>query len=109
MVISKIETRKVPVIAALHGAVTVVGVIASAVHVRIASAAAVAGMPIARTLGNCLAVSNLRRLTALFGESRVAHMILTAELMTLIVCLQVGLFMRFYRPECIDGSCYRDC
>ena len=34
-----------------------------------------------RTLGNCLAVSNLRRLTALFGESRVAHMILTAELM----------------------------
>ena len=82
MVISKIETCKVPVIAALHGAVTGGGlVIASAVHVRIASAAAVAGMPIARTLGNCLAVSNLRRLTALFGESRVAHMILTAELM----------------------------
>ena len=82
LVISKIETCKVPVIAALHGAVTGGGlVIASAVHVRIASAAAVAGMPIARTLGNCLAVSNLRRLTALFGESRVAHMILTAELM----------------------------
>ena len=43
MVISKIETCKVPVIAALHGAVTGGGlVIASAVHVRIASAAAVA-------------------------------------------------------------------
>ena len=41
MVISKIETCKVPVIAALHGAVTGGGlVIASAVHVRIASAAA---------------------------------------------------------------------
>lgn len=81
MVVNKIETCKVPVIAALHGAVTGGGlVIASAVHVRIASAAVVAGMPIARTLGNCLAISNLRRLTALFGESRVAHMILTAEL-----------------------------
>ena len=46
MVISKIETCKVPVIAALHGAVTGGGlVIASAVHVRIASAAAVAAPP----------------------------------------------------------------
>ena len=81
-VISQIESCHVPVIAALHGAVTGGGlVIAAAAHVRIASAAAVAGMPIARTLGNCLAVSNLRRLMALFGESRVAHMILTAELL----------------------------
>ena len=81
-VISQIETCKVPVIAALHGAVTGGGLmIASAAHVRIASSAAVAGMPIARTLGNCLAVSNLRRLTALLGESRVSHMILTAELL----------------------------
>ena len=80
-VISQIESCHVPVIAALHGAVTGGGlVIAAAAHVRIAGAAAVAGMPIARTPGNCLAVSNLRRLTALFGESRVAHMILTAEL-----------------------------
>ncbi len=82
MVIGHIERCKVPVIAALHGAVTGGGlVIASAAHVRIASAFAVAGMPIARTLGNCLAISNLRRLTALFGESRVAHMILTGELL----------------------------
>ena len=65
-------------------------VIAAAAHVRIASAAAVAGMPIARTLGNCLAVSNLRRLTALFGESRVAHMILTAELLDAEALLTSG-------------------
>jgi enoyl-CoA hydratase len=47
-------------------------------------------MPIARTLGNCLAVSNLRRLTALFGESRVAHMILTAELLDAEALLTSG-------------------
>ena len=90
-VISQIESCHVPVIAALHGAVTGGGlVIATAAHVRIASAAAVAGMPIARTLGNCLAVSNLRRLTALFGESRVAHMILTAELLDAAALLTSG-------------------
>jgi len=81
-VIRSIETCKVPVIAALHGAVTGGGlVIAAAAHLRLASAGVKIGMPIARTLGNCLSINNLRRLVALFGEARVAHMILTAELM----------------------------
>jgi len=80
-VIEKIETCKVPVIAALHGVVTGGGlIIASAAHLRLASTSVKAGMPIARTLGNCLSLKNLRRLVTLFGESRVAHMILTAEL-----------------------------
>jgi enoyl-CoA hydratase/carnithine racemase len=82
-VISSIETCRVPVIAALHGAVTGGGlIIAAAAHLRLASANIKIGMPIARTLGNCLAISNLRRLVALFGEARVAHMILTAELLS---------------------------
>ena len=82
-VISSIETCRVPVIAALHGAVTGGGlVIAAAAHLRLASADVKIGMPIARTLGNCLAITNLRRLVALFGEARVAHMILTAELLS---------------------------
>lgn len=90
-VISAIEACRAPVIAALHGAVTGGGlVIAAAAHIRIASSAAIAGMPIARTLGNCLAVSNLRRLTALFGEARVAHMILTAELLDAETLLTSG-------------------
>jgi len=90
-VITQIETCKVPVIAALNGAVTGGGlVIATAAHVRIASASALVGMPIARTLGNCLAASNLRRLVALFGESRVAHMILTAELLDADALLASG-------------------
>ena len=82
-VIRTIETCRVPVIAALHGAVTGGGlVIAAAAHLRLASADVKIGMPIARTLGNCLAITNLRRLVALFGEARVAHMILTAELLS---------------------------
>ena len=90
-VVTSIETCQVPVIAALHGAVTGGGlVIAAAAHLRLASADVKIGMPIARTLGNCLAVSNLRRLVALFGEARVAHMILTAELLSAEQALASG-------------------
>ena len=90
-VISSIETCRVPVIAALHGAVTGGGlVIAAAAHLRLASADVKIGMPIARTLGNCLAITNLRRLVALFGEARVAHMILTAELLSADQALASG-------------------
>ena len=90
-VIRTIETCRVPVIAALHGAVTGGGlVIAAAAHLRLASADVKIGMPIARTLGNCLAITNLRRLVALFGEARVAHMILTAELLSADQALASG-------------------
>ena len=90
-VVNSIETCRVPVIAALHGAVTGGGlVIAAASHLRLASADVKIGMPIARTLGNCLAVGNLRRLVALFGEARVAHMILTAELLSADQALASG-------------------
>ena len=91
VVISSIETCRVPVIAALHGAVTGGGlIIAAAAHLRLASANVKIGMPIARTLGNCLAVGNLRRLVTLFGEARVAHMILTAELLSADQALASG-------------------
>ena len=90
-VIRSIENCRVPVIAALHGAVTGGGlVIAAAAHLRLASADVKIGMPIARTLGNCLAITNLRRLVALFGEARVAHMILTAELLSADQALASG-------------------
>ena len=90
-VISAIEQSSVPVIAALNGVVTGGGlVIATAAHLRIASFDAKIGMPIARTLGNCLTIKNLKRLVALIGEARVAHMILTAELMSAEQALASG-------------------
>jgi enoyl-CoA hydratase/carnithine racemase len=49
------------------------------------------GFPIARTLGNCLAPSNLARLTALIGPARVKDLIFTARLVEAEEALQVGL------------------
>ncbi|XDZ65811.1 enoyl-CoA hydratase [Alphaproteobacteria bacterium LSUCC0684] len=81
-VLRQVEDCAVPVIAALHGAVTGGGaVIAAACHLRYGTAGMRLGMPIARTLGNCLSIANLRRLVRLLGDAEVHRLILTAELL----------------------------
>ena len=81
-VMEEIESCAVPTIAALNGFVTGGGAaIAGACTLRIGSEDIKVGVPIARTLGNCLAISNLRRFIALLGEPRVTYMLVTAHLM----------------------------
>jgi enoyl-CoA hydratase len=49
------------------------------------------GFPIARTLGNCLSMSNISRLTALIGPARVKDIIFTARLVGAEEAASVGL------------------
>lgn len=80
-VLVTIERCAVPTIAAIAGACTGGGAaIAAACDLRIAAANARFGFPIARTLGNCLSMSNIARLSALIGPARVIEMIFTARL-----------------------------
>ncbi|MBJ7533092.1 enoyl-CoA hydratase/isomerase family protein [Rhodomicrobium vannielii ATCC 17100] len=91
-VLSAIETCRVPTIAAIAGACTGGGgAIAACCDLRIGTANAKFGIPIARTLGNCLSVTNLARLSALIGVARVKHMILTARLIEADEALAIGL------------------
>ncbi len=53
-----------------------------AVTLRIASDDIKYGFPIARTLGNCLSLSNLSRLVELLGAPRTREILLTARLIT---------------------------
>ena len=77
----EIEYCEVPTIAALNGFVTGGGAaIAASCSLRIGSRSVKVGVPIAKTLGNCVAISNLKRLIALIGEARTAHILLTAQL-----------------------------
>ena len=79
-VIDAVQRSSVPVIASLHGIVAGGGAaIAAAADVRLATPDTRFGMPIARTLGNCLSVANLNRLVHLLGESRTRYLMLTAE------------------------------
>ena len=80
-VLTTIESCRVPTIAALNGFCTGGGAaIAAASDLRIGSRDLKVGAPIARTLGNCLAISNLGRFVRLVGEARVKYMLLTATL-----------------------------
>jgi enoyl-CoA hydratase len=91
-VLGAIERCRVPTIAAIGGACTGGGAgIAAACDMRIATAGARFGFPIARTLANCLSMSNIARLSALVGTARVIEMIFTARLFSAQEALAVGL------------------
>ena len=81
-VMSALESVRVPVIAVLEGACTGAGaVIASACDLRIAAPSVRFGVPIARTLGNCLSHANYARLVALLGFSRTKEILMTGRLL----------------------------
>ena len=70
-VLGALETCRVPTIAAIAGACTGGGAgIAACCDIRIGTEATRIGFPIARTLGNCLSMSNISRLVSLIGPAR---------------------------------------
>jgi enoyl-CoA hydratase len=90
-VLGTLERCRVPTIAAIAGACTGGGAgIACCCDLRIGTASTRIGFPIARTLGNCLSMSNISRLTALVGPARVKDLIFTARLMEAPEALALG-------------------
>src|SRR5215204_4329653 len=80
-VLGALEACRVPTIAAIAGACTGGGAaIAACCDLRIGTSTAKFGFPIARTLGNCLSLSNVARLSALIGLARVKDILFTARL-----------------------------
>jgi enoyl-CoA hydratase/carnithine racemase len=91
-VLETVERCPVPTIAAVAGFCTGGGAaIAAVCDLRIAAANAQFGFPIARTLGNCLSMSNYARLAALIGPQRVKEMLLMAKMFDASQALQIGL------------------
>src|SRR6185436_12108393 len=89
-----IERCPVPTIAAVAGFCTGGGLaIAGACDFRLAATNAQFGVPIARTLGNCLSMANYARLVALVGPQRVKEMLLLARMVDAPAALQAGLVM----------------
>jgi enoyl-CoA hydratase len=91
-ILSALEQCRIPTIAAIAGACTGGGAgIAACCDLRVATRDARIGFPIARTLGNCLSMSSLRRVTALVGPARVKELIFTAKLVSGDEALGLGL------------------
>jgi enoyl-CoA hydratase/carnithine racemase len=81
-----------PTIAAIAGACTGGGsTIAACCDIRIGSASARFGVPISRTLGNCLSMANYVRLVALLGQARVKDILFTGRLVDAIEAHTIGL------------------
>jgi enoyl-CoA hydratase len=90
----------VPTIAAIAGACTGGGFgIASCCDLRLATADARFGVPIARTLGNCLSLTSHARISALIGPARLADMIITARLFNAQEMLSAGLVTEILPDE----------
>jgi enoyl-CoA hydratase len=91
-VLTQLERCRVPTIAAITGACTGGGAgIAACCDMRIGTKTTKIGFPIARTLGNCLSMSNLSRLAALIGPARVKDLIFTARLVGAEEAASLGL------------------
>jgi enoyl-CoA hydratase/carnithine racemase len=89
--VAAVEALPVPTLAIVEGVAVGGGlVIAAACDLRIATDDAMFGVPIARTLGNCLSIANQQRLVAAFGAGRANRMLMLAENLTAAEALAAG-------------------
>jgi enoyl-CoA hydratase/carnithine racemase len=91
-VIGRLERVGKPTVAVIDGYAIGGGLsIAAVCDLRVCTPEAKFGIPIARTLGNCLSIENYARLVVLVGVARTKELILTARMFTAEEALAVGL------------------
>jgi enoyl-CoA hydratase/carnithine racemase len=91
-VVGRLERVRAPTIALVDGFAMGSGLaLAAACDLRICTPAAVFGLPIAQTVGNCLSMENYARLAALLGEARVKDIVFTARRVNADEALAIGL------------------
>ena len=104
-VIERLEAVDVPTIAAIDGPAVGGGcALAVACDLRIAADTARLGVPVARTLGNCLSVENLARLVDLVGQGRALELMFTGRLVPAAEALTWGLVHRVVPAADLDAE-----
>ena len=95
----------IPTIAVIDGMAVGGGLaIASCCDFRISTPDARFGVPIAKTLGNCLSAGNVAWLVAHLGANIVKRMLLLAELVTAPELLKQGYLLATYPAEALEGE-----
>jgi enoyl-CoA hydratase/carnithine racemase len=91
-IVGRVELVRKPTMALVDGYAVGGGLaIAAACDLRVCTPEAKFGMPIARTLGNCLSMQNYARLVALIGAARVKDLVFTARTVDAEEALAIGL------------------
>ncbi len=102
--LGRLEAVRKPTIAAIRGYCVGGGaVIALACDLRLASADARFGVPVARTLGNTLATQNVGRMVALLGDGLTKELLFTARLLEADEGKAVGLYNEVVPAERLEA------
>lgn len=99
-IINKLEEFPKPTIAAVHGYAVGGGmIISTACDLRYATSRARFGAPMARTLGNCLSISNYQRLARELGFMRTKELLYTARLINAEEANSIGFLTAILEEE----------
>ncbi|HZY18050.1 MAG TPA: enoyl-CoA hydratase/isomerase family protein [Ramlibacter sp.] len=105
-----LESLPMPTVAVLEGWAIGGGLaIATACDFRLATPGTRLGVPIARTLGNCLSMANMARLVAALGRPRAERVLLLAELITAEEALAAGYLLEIAPPDAIAAASDKLC
>jgi enoyl-CoA hydratase/carnithine racemase len=99
-IVGRLETVSKPTVALVDGFAMGSGLALSATcDLRVCTPAAKFGLPIARTVGNCLSMENYARLAALLGPARLKDIIFTARAIEAEEALAIGLATEVVEAE----------
>jgi len=108
--VEQLETLPMATVAVVEGWAVGGGLaIATACDIRIATPTARFGVPISKTLGNCLSAANLARLVAAFGRPRVQRMLIGAEILGADEALACGYLAQQVEADGIDAAAKNLC
>ncbi len=103
-VIDRLEAVSKPTIAQIDGVATGGGcALAAACDLRVCTPQSTFGIPIARTLGNCLSAANHARLLDLIGPARLKELLFTGRLLDADEALAAGLVNRIATSDSLDA------
>jgi len=103
--IAQIESLPMPTIAVVEGWAVGGGMaIATACDFRIATPDARFGIPIARTLGNCISIANTARVVAAVGAPRAKRLLLLAEMLGADELLAAGYLLEVVEAGGIEEA-----
>ena len=103
-VLSRLESLRVPSVAAIDGHAIGGGLsIAAACDLRICTPNAKFGLPIAKTVGNCVSMAAYARLAALIGPAKTLHLICTAEIVHAEEASATGLVSELVPADGLDA------
>jgi enoyl-CoA hydratase/carnithine racemase len=104
-VLGRLDAVVKPTIAQIEGFAVGGGCgIAAVCDLRVATQDSAIGVPIARTLGNCLSMATFGRLVDLVGVARAKEMLFTGRLVPAAEAAAIGLVNRVVPKDTIDSA-----